>query len=100
MGIRVEFDAARSDGEIETYGMSRVSVLLPEDIVAAIDDLVGPRGRGSFLAEAARELIERRGHAKPTQARPAEQVESEDASDVFVPGSHDQSEEGTWGRGY
>ena len=40
--------------------MTRTHVILPDDVVAAIDELVGQRGRSSFLAEAAREAIKRR----------------------------------------
>jgi hypothetical protein len=92
--LRVEFDAARSDGDIETYGMTRVSVLLPEDLVAAIDEFAGPRGRGAFLAEAAREALNRRraGKELPQTAEP------EDVADVFVPGAHDASEDPPVGR--
>jgi hypothetical protein len=35
-------------------------VVLPEDLVAEIDDLVGKRGRSAFLAEIARDEIMRR----------------------------------------
>lgn len=89
--LRVEFDAARSEGDIETHGMSRVSVLLPEDLVSAIDDQVGPRGRGAFLAEAAREALSRHRKNKPSVA--PETAEPEDVADVFVPGAHDTSED-------
>jgi Arc/MetJ-type ribon-helix-helix transcriptional regulator len=40
--------------------MIRTHVILPNDVLAAIDELVGQRGRSSFLAEAAREAIRRR----------------------------------------
>jgi hypothetical protein len=92
--LRVEFDAARCDGDIETYGMTRVSVLLPEDLVAAIDELAGPRGRGDFLAEAAREAIHQRRAGKQSQ----QTAEPEDVADVFVPGAHDVSEDPPAGR--
>jgi hypothetical protein len=35
----------------------RARVILPEDVVAGIDRLVGKRGRSAFLAEVAREEI-------------------------------------------
>jgi Arc/MetJ-type ribon-helix-helix transcriptional regulator len=35
-------------------------VILPEDVVTEIDRLVGKRGRSAFLAEVAREEIQRR----------------------------------------
>ena len=40
--------------------MTRTHVILPDDVVAAIDELVGQRGRSSFLTEAARDAIKRR----------------------------------------
>ncbi len=40
--------------------MTRTHVILPDDVMAAIDELVGQRGRSSFLADAAREAIKRR----------------------------------------
>jgi hypothetical protein len=45
---------------METQVMTRTHVILPDDVVAAIDELVGQRGRSSFLTEAAREAIKRR----------------------------------------
>src|ERR1035441_4317325 len=38
----------------------RAHVILPEDVVAGIDSLFGKRGRSAFLAEVAREEIQRR----------------------------------------
>jgi metal-responsive CopG/Arc/MetJ family transcriptional regulator len=38
----------------------RAHVILPVDLVAEIDKLVGKRGRSAFLAEVAREEIQRR----------------------------------------
>ncbi len=38
----------------------RTHVALPEDLVAAIDSLVGKRGRSSFLADAAWREVKRR----------------------------------------
>lgn len=37
-----------------------VRVAVPTDLVAEIDELVGKRGRSAFLAEAAREEVQRR----------------------------------------
>ena len=43
-------------------------VVLPEDVVAGIDRLVGKRGRSAFLAEVAREEIQRRRQREALQA--------------------------------
>ena len=43
-------------------------VVLPEDVVAGIDSLVGKRGRSAFLAEVAREEIQRRRQREALQA--------------------------------
>jgi hypothetical protein len=45
---------------MEIQVMTRTHVILPDDVVAAIDELVGQRGRSSFLTDAAREAIKRR----------------------------------------
>lgn len=37
--------------------MARTHVLLPDDLLKAIDRRVGPRGRSRFLEEAARKLL-------------------------------------------
>lgn len=39
--------------------MARTHVILGDDVVAAIDRLVGARGRSRFLDEAAREKLDR-----------------------------------------
>jgi hypothetical protein len=54
------FSATIADRGTETQVMTRTHVILPDDVVAAIDDLVGQRGRSSFLTDAAREAIKRR----------------------------------------
>ena len=46
----------------------RAHVILPEDVVAGIDSLVGKRGRSAFLAEVAREEIQRRRQREALQA--------------------------------
>ncbi len=38
----------------------RAHILLPHDLVKEIDSIVGPRGRGAFLVETAREAVRRR----------------------------------------
>jgi metal-responsive CopG/Arc/MetJ family transcriptional regulator len=37
----------------------RTNLLLPADLVAEVDELAGPRGRGRFVAEALREKLRR-----------------------------------------
>ena len=39
--------------------MARTHVILSDEVIAAIDDRVGERGRSKFLEEAAREKLER-----------------------------------------
>ncbi len=39
--------------------MARTHVVLDDDVIAAIDQLVGQRGRSRFLEQAAREKLER-----------------------------------------
>jgi len=39
--------------------MARTHVILDDDVIEAIDKLVGQRGRSRFLEEAAREKLER-----------------------------------------
>ena len=41
-------------------GTQRAHIVLPEDLVAEIDSLVGPRGRSAFLVETARAELRRR----------------------------------------
>jgi hypothetical protein len=60
VGPAVGFSATILDMGTETQVMTRTHVILPDDVVAAIDELVGQRGRSSFLTEAAREAIKRR----------------------------------------
>lgn len=38
----------------------RTHVVLPEDLVREIDALVGPRGRGAFIVETARDAVRRK----------------------------------------
>jgi hypothetical protein len=38
----------------------RAHVILPDDLLADVDALVGPRGRSAFLAEVIREAVTRR----------------------------------------
>ena len=41
-------------------GSQRAHILLPEDLLAEIDAVVGPRGRSAFLVETARAELRRR----------------------------------------
>ncbi len=43
-----------------TLGTHRAHILLPEELVANIDALVGQRGRSAFLVEAAQHEVRRR----------------------------------------
>ncbi len=38
---------------------TRAHIVLPEDLIAELDDLVGPRGRSEYIAEALREKLRR-----------------------------------------
>lgn len=38
----------------------RANVVLPDDLLAQVDALVGPRGRSAFLTEVVREAVNRR----------------------------------------
>lgn len=58
VGREVGFSGIMNLG-VETQVMTRTHVILPDDVVEAIDELVGQRGRSSFLAEAARAAIKR-----------------------------------------
>ena len=41
-------------------GMQRAHVILPEELIEAIDSLVGARGRSAFLVEVAQAEVKRR----------------------------------------
>jgi hypothetical protein len=43
-----------------TMGSQRAHIVLPEDLIAEIDQVVGPRGRSAFLVETARAELRRR----------------------------------------
>jgi hypothetical protein len=45
---------------LDSSTLTRTHVILPEEVVAEIDELVGQRGRSAFLADAAREALKRR----------------------------------------
>jgi hypothetical protein len=41
-------------------GSQRAHIVLPDELIAEIDSLVGPRGRSAFLVETARAELRRR----------------------------------------
>jgi hypothetical protein len=78
--------------------MTRTHVILPDDVMAAIDELVGQRGRSSFLTEAAREAIKRRrlkSFLASDQAvwKAKDHPELAEGSDAFVRAMRDAGEE-------
>jgi hypothetical protein len=46
----------------------RTNLLLPEDLVEAVDRLAGPRGRSRYVAEAVRERLRRDERVKAIRA--------------------------------
>jgi hypothetical protein len=84
----VDVVARFGDLGAENQATSRTAVLLPDDVVAAIDELVGHRGRTTFVTEAAREAIARR-QTRPDVSPMQEHVELEDIADAFVPAHRD-----------
>lgn len=57
-------DGSPNDGDCYGAGMKesvRTHVLVPREILEAVDRLVGQRRRSQFLAEAAQEKLERYG---------------------------------------
>jgi Arc/MetJ-type ribon-helix-helix transcriptional regulator len=47
-------------GNFLTLPRKRAHVFLPEDLLAEVDALVGPRGRSAFLTEVIRDAVNRR----------------------------------------
>jgi Arc/MetJ-type ribon-helix-helix transcriptional regulator len=83
---------------METEVMTRTHVILPDEVVAAIDELVGQRGRSSFLAEAAREAIKRRRlksflASDEVAWKAKDHPELADGAEAFVRGMRDAGEE-------
>ena len=98
VGSVVGFSGMIGDMGMDTQVMTRTHVILPEDVVAAIDELVGQRGRSSFLADAAREAIKRRRLktflASDEAAWKAKgHPELADGAEAFVRGLRDSGEE-------
>ena len=48
--------------------MARTHVIMSDEVIAAIDEVVGKRGRSRFLEEAAREKLERLALAESIEA--------------------------------
>ena len=86
------------DMGMETQVMTRTHVILPDDVVAAIDELVGQRGRSSFLAEAARDAIKRRRLksfllSDEAAWKSKDHPELAAGADAFVRGMRDEGEQ-------
>lgn len=86
-----------------THVLTRTHVILPEDVVAAIDELVGQRGRSAFLAEAAREALKRRRlktflSSDEAAWKSKDHPELAEGADVFVRGMRDEGEASDTGR--
>jgi metal-responsive CopG/Arc/MetJ family transcriptional regulator len=67
----------------------RTHVILPEDLLAEIDRLVGERGRSAFLAEVVQREIQRRNLLVALREargswKPEEHPELEQGSEAFV----------------
>jgi len=78
--------------------MTRTHVIMPDDVMAAIDELVGQRGRSNFLTEAAREAIKRRRLKSFLTSEEAvwkskDHPELAGGADAFVRGMREEGEE-------
>lgn len=98
VGPAVGFSGMISDVGMETQVMTRTHVILPDDVVAAIDELVGQRGRSSFLTEAAREAIKRRRlksflASDEATWKSKDHPELADGADAFIRGMREEGEE-------
>jgi Arc/MetJ-type ribon-helix-helix transcriptional regulator len=77
--------------------LTRTHVILPEEVVAEIDELVGQRGRSAFLVEAARDALKRR-RLKTFLAsgeaawKAKDHPELAEGADAFVRGMRDEGE--------
>jgi hypothetical protein len=45
---------------VSSMGSQRAHIVLPQELIAEIDSVVGPRGRSAFLVETARAELRRR----------------------------------------
>ena len=75
----------------------RAHVILPVDVVADIDKLVGKRGRSAFLTEVAREEIQRRQQRNALRAakgawKDEDHPELEDGAAAWVSQMRSESE--------
>jgi len=94
----VGFTATIPDMGHTTHVLTRTHVILPEDIVLAIDELVGQRGRSAFLAEAARDALKRHRlktflSSDEATWKSKDHPELAEGADVFVRGMRDQGEQ-------
>lgn len=76
---------------------TRAHVVLPVDLVAAIDELVGKRGRSAFLTDVAREEIQRRQQRGALRAaagawKDKDHPELKDGAAAWVRGMRSESE--------
>ena len=97
VGPEVGFSGMMDLG-METQVMTRTHVILPDDVMAAIDELVGQRGRSSFLTEAAREAIKRRRlksflASDEVAWKSKDHPELADGADVYVRAMRQEGEE-------
>ena len=80
----------------------RAHILLPEDLLREIDDLVGPRGRSSFLVETARAEVRRQKLLKFLESKEViwddkDHPELADGADIWV---NNMRQESDAARGY
>ena len=74
----------------------RAHVVLPDELLADVDALVGPRGRSAFLAEVIREAVNRRrlltflGSKEPV-LKDEDYPEFQDGADAWVRQMRDES---------
>ncbi|MFZ0589145.1 MAG: hypothetical protein WAM39_01560 [Bryobacteraceae bacterium] len=76
----------------------RAHVVLPDDLLAEVDALVGPRGRSAFLTEIVRSEVNRRRLLAALQEakgswKTEDHPELKEGSDVFVERLRAQSDE-------
>lgn len=79
---------------------TRVHIVLPTDVLADVDDLVGPRERSRFVAEATRELVRRKRMLKAFDEMAGSLVgagtppewETPEGTDAWVRGLREESD--------
>ena len=98
VGPGVGFSGMIPGVELSAQVLTRTHVILPEEVVAEIDQLVGQRGRSAFLAQAAREELKRRRLKKFLTSDEVvwsakDHPELADGADSFVRSMRDDGEE-------